>query len=157
MNTEARELSISEKNQVIVHTLEPAAGKYRVKCAERASRSWKLPEVGERIIIGENAYVVDGQGKSWTSGKDMVCYLYLVAADAPAEAPAQVEVIEVPAAPAKPAGKLASAKQIAYAIKLGACNERIAFDAFQHGNAYTRAELGAMTSSEISDIINELI
>jgi hypothetical protein len=153
MNNEARELSITEKNQVITHTLEAYGEKYRVKCAERASRCWKLPEPGERIIIGDKVLVVDSQGKQWTSGKDMVCYLYFFCEIAP---PVKVvEVVETPA-PAKPAGKPATAKQIAYAIKLGATNPTIAYDAFSHGNAYSRAQLEAMTSAEISEVISEL-
>jgi hypothetical protein len=151
MNTEARELSISEKNQINVRTLEQSGDKFRVKCADRIGRNWKLPELGEVILIGDAAYRVEAPGKAWTSGKEMVCYLYLASTDA-APAPA-------PAAEVKPAaaGPKATDAQVKFAIKLGATNSRSVFDAFDDGRpAYTVAQLQDMTRSEISDLIDML-
>jgi hypothetical protein len=151
MNIEARELSTIEKNQVNVRTLEAFGDKHRVKCAERIGRNWKLPEAGEVVIIDGNAYQVEGPGKAWTSGKEMVCYLYLTAqnaAPAPAPAPAVIET--------KPVAKATEA-QVKFAVKLGATNAQSVFDAYDDGRpAYSVEQLRNMSRSDISDLIDAL-
>ena len=153
MNTEARELSTSEKNQINVRTLEPSGDKFRVKCADRIGRNWKLPEPGEVILIDGAAYQVEATGKSWTSGKEMVCYLYLTKPGAVAEVAPVVEAKPAPVA----AGPKATDAQVRYAVKLGATNARTIFDAYDDGRpAYTVEQLRNMSRADISDLIDML-
>jgi hypothetical protein len=140
---DGRELNSTERGQTGGRAPEAHNGKFRLKFTDRASRQLWTPNAGEIVIIAGVSYIVEGQGEVWTHGKDKSRYCYLVT-DAPAAAPA-----------AEPAPKAGPA-QVAYAIKLGATNARHMYDAATGGMAFSRAQLEAMTMSEISDLIADI-
>lgn len=147
---EGRELDRSESLQLYPEGPQPYKGAYRWKASDRANRRWWLPEAGTLLRHNGATYRVTGQGKTWEKARYMYCYMYCEMVSGDAATPAPVAAAVAP---------LATEKQIAYALRLGAANARKVYDTFDRypfGFIFSRAQLGQMTRNEISGLIEEL-